>query len=82
MQIGAERAKMHMRCARVPTEIPFCVPPLLVGTSFCMFCYMSTQHKTCLFFFGGGGQPLLINSQEVFPPWEKKPLLIHEWVKP
>ena len=31
MQIGAERAKTCTQCVYIPTELPFCVPPLVVG---------------------------------------------------
>ena len=31
MQIGAKRAKKKTRTRRVPTELPFCTPPLVVG---------------------------------------------------
>ncbi len=31
MQVGAERARMRMQRVRIPTELPFCIPPLLVG---------------------------------------------------
>ncbi len=29
--IGAKRAKTCMRCESIPTELPFCIPPLVVG---------------------------------------------------
>ncbi len=31
MQIGAKRAKTCMQCVHIPTELPFCMPPLVVG---------------------------------------------------
>ncbi len=33
MQIGVKRAKTLMRCVRIPAELPFCMPPLVVGTA-------------------------------------------------
>ncbi len=30
-QIGAKRAKTCVQCAHIPTELPFCIPPLVVG---------------------------------------------------
>ncbi len=36
MQVGAKRAKTCMQCVRcVPTELPFCMPPLVVGQQHC-----------------------------------------------
>ncbi len=32
IQIGAKSAKTCIQCACVPTEPPFCIPPLLVGS--------------------------------------------------
>ena len=31
IQIGAKRAKTFIQCVCFPTEIPFCIPPLVVG---------------------------------------------------
>ncbi len=31
VQIGAKRVKMYMQCGYIPTELPFCLPPLVVG---------------------------------------------------
>ena len=31
IQIGAKRAKMCVHCAYISTELPFCIPPLVVG---------------------------------------------------
>ncbi len=33
LQIGAKRAEMCMHCVHtyIPTELPFCMPPLVVG---------------------------------------------------
>ena len=31
MQIDAKRAKTCVQCVRIPTELPFCIPPLVVG---------------------------------------------------
>ena len=33
MQIGAKRANTCTQCVHVPTEFPFCIPPLLVGSA-------------------------------------------------
>ncbi len=33
IQIGGKRAKTCMQCVDIPTELPFCVPPLVVGFS-------------------------------------------------
>ena len=31
LQVGAKRAKTCMQCLHVPTELPLCMPPLVVG---------------------------------------------------
>ena len=31
IQVGAKRAKTCMQCVHIPTEPPFCIPPLVVG---------------------------------------------------
>ncbi len=31
IQVGAKRAKTCMHCVHLPTELPFCIPPLVVG---------------------------------------------------
>ncbi len=33
-QIGAKRAKTCKQCVHIPTELPFCKPPLVVGQRF------------------------------------------------
>ena len=34
IQIGTKQAKTCMQCLHVPTELPFCIPPLVVGHDF------------------------------------------------
>ncbi len=34
IQISAKRAITCMQCVHIPTELPFCMPPLLVGDPF------------------------------------------------
>ena len=36
IQIGAKRANTCMQCAHIPTELPFCIPPLVVGHLQCV----------------------------------------------
>ncbi len=41
IQIGTKHAKMCMRCVHIPTELPFCTPPLVVG------CALSWKTLPC-----------------------------------
>ena len=34
MQIGAKRGKKCLQCVHISTELPFCIPPLVVGSKF------------------------------------------------
>ncbi len=45
IQISAKRAKMCMQCVHVPTELIFCIPPLVVGYVFFFFLIPSMVRK-------------------------------------
>ena len=39
MQVGAKHANACAQCVRVPTELPFCLPPLVVGFPLTFFFF-------------------------------------------
>ncbi len=45
VQTGAKRAKTCMQCVHVPTELPLCIPPLVVGLSLDggFICFISAR---------------------------------------
>ncbi len=43
VQIGAKRAKSCIQCVCIPTELPFCIPPLVVGCPFSSMDFFSRE---------------------------------------
>ncbi len=52
IQIGAKRAKTWRRCVRIPTELPFCIPQLPVGSF--LLLLLSRNSPPSDSNFGGG----------------------------